>query len=169
VSHIPADASPLLGGRAWTITAVVVVGEEPLSGVVYARGSHNVGHSFFVADGVLHFAYNALGTHHRASGPLELSPGRHELFARFDRAGSAGTLTVGADGQDLASVEIPWIVRMLGSTGMDIGCDRLSEVVDDYRGPNPCTGKIERLVVELRSRLAAEDVATTARVEMARE
>lgn len=169
VSHIPADASPLLGGRAWTISAEVVVGGGPLSGVVYARGSHNVGHSFFVADGVLHFDYNALGTHHRASAPLVLEPGRHVLFARFDRKGPGGVLTVGADSGDLASIEIPWIVRMLGSTGMDIGCDRLSEVVDDYRGPNPFTGTIERLVVELRSRAAAEDVATTARVEMARE
>ena len=169
VSHIPADASPLLGGRAWTITAEVEVGEVPASGVLYARGSHNVGHSFFVAGGQLHFDYNALGTHHRASAPVQLAPGRHVLSARFDRTGPGGVLTIVADGGDLASVEIPWIVRMLGSTGMDIGLDRLSEVVDDYRGPNPFTGRIERFVVELRSRMAPEDVATTARVEMARE
>jgi arylsulfatase len=169
VSHIPADASPLLGGRAWTITAHVAVDGAAPAGVLYARGSHNVGHSFFVGGGHLHFDYNALGTHHRASAPLQLSPGVHTLFARFDRTGSGGVLTIGADGVELDSVEIPWIVRMLGSTGMDVGCDRLSEVVDDYRGPNPFTGRIERLVVELRSRMGSEDVATTARVELARE
>jgi arylsulfatase len=169
VSHVPADAAPLLGGRAWTIIAHVVVDDAQPRGVVYARGSHNVGHSFFVADGHLHFDYNALGTHHRASAPLQLAPGPHALFARFDRSGSGGVLTVGADGTDLGSVEVPRIVRMLGSTGMDVGCDRLSEVVEDYTGPNPFTARIERLVVELRSRAGAEDVATTARVEMARE
>jgi len=169
VSHVPADASPLVGGRAWTVSAYVVVDGTPVSGVLYARGGHNVGHSFFVADGNLHFDYNALGTHHRASAPLDLRPGTHVLSARFDRAGPGGVLTIGTDGMDLASVEIPWVVRMLGSTGMDIGCDRLSEVVDDYRGPNPFTGRIERLTVEIRGRMAAEDVAATARVEMARE
>ncbi len=168
ISHIPADAAPLLGGRAWTISADVVV-DGAAAGVIYARGSHNVGHSFFLHGGQLHFDYNALGTHHRASAPLELAPGRHVLTARFDRTGPGGVLTVGADDRDLASVDIPWIVRMLGSTGMDIGRDALSEVVDDYAGPYPFTGRIDRLVVELRSRMAAEDVESTARVEMARE
>jgi hypothetical protein len=36
-----------LGAREWTLTADVCV-TGPVNGVVYARGSHNVGHSFFV-------------------------------------------------------------------------------------------------------------------------
>ena len=169
VSHIPADAAPLLGGRAWTITAHVTVEDQPPAGVLYARGSHNVGHSFFVDNGVLHFDYNALGTHHRASAAVTLGPGRHRLMARFDRREGGGVLTVGADGVDLASAEVPRVVRMLGSTGMDIGRDGLSTVIDDYAGPNPFTGAIDKLVVELRSARSPEDVAGTARMEMARE
>ena len=168
ISHVPSDAAPLLGGRSWTITAEVVV-EGGAEGVLYARGSHNVGHSFFLADGVLHFDYNALGTHHRASAPVTLEDGRHLLTARFDRAGPGGVLSIGADGGDLASVEVPRLVRMLGSTGMDVGRDALSTVVDDYRGPNPFTGRIEQLTVELRSPRSQADVAATAMVEMARE
>lgn len=169
ISHIPADASPSLGGRAWTITAEVDVADGGANGVLYARGSHNVGHSFFVHEGVLHFDYNALGTHHRASAPVQLGPGRHTLYARFDRDGSAGILTIGAGGEDLASTEIPWIVRILGSTGTDIGRDALSTVVDDYEGPNPFTGTIEQVTIEIRSRRAAEDIEATAMTEMARE
>ena len=63
ISHIPADASPTLGGRAWTITADVDVDVEGQPhGVLYARGSHNVGHTFFLGDGALVFDYNALTT-----------------------------------------------------------------------------------------------------------
>ncbi len=169
ISHVPADAAPLVGGRSWTVTAEVVVGSEPASGVLYARGGHNVGHSFFLDGGSLHFDYNALGTHHRASAPLSLGPGRHRLVARFDRKEHGGMLAIGADGSDLASVEIPWAVRMLGSTGMDIGCDRLSTVVDDYEGPNPFSGTIETVTVEIRSPRSAEDVESTARMELSRE
>ena len=168
VTHIPADACPPLSGRPWLITAEIEVG-GPAQGVLYARGSHNVGHSFFVHDGQLHFDYNALGTHYRASAPLDLGPGRHVLIARFERAGPGGQLTIGADGRDLDTVAIPSIIRMLGSTGLDIGRDSLSPVVSDYAPPFPFDGRIERITFSVRRRADAEDVAATARVEMSRE
>jgi arylsulfatase len=169
MAHVPADAAPPLGGRSWVITADVEVGGRGAEGVLYARGSHNVGHSFFVKDGMLLFDYNALGTHHRASAPVTLGPGRHALVARFTRTGKGGTLTLALDDDDLTEVEIPKIVRMLGSTGVDIGRDALSPVVDDYDGPFPFTGTIDRVTFEIRSRPDAADVVATARTELAKE
>ncbi len=169
ISHIPADASPLLGARPWTITADVTVGEGGADGVLYARGSHNVGHVFFLHDGKLQFDYNALGSHHRAAAPVAFAPGHHSLSARLDRNGPGALVTIGADGEDLASVEVPWVARMLGSTGMDLGRDSLSTVVDDYQGPHPFTGRLERVVVEVRSRRTDTDVAAEARTQMAWE
>jgi len=170
LSHVPADAAPQLGGRSWTVTAdVVVPNGVAAEGVVYARGSHNVGHSFFVLGGALHFDYNALGSHRRACGPVHLGPGRHQLVARFERDGHGGVLTVAADGVDVGSVEVPRIVRMLGSTGVDIGRDALSPVVDDYEAPFAFTGTIERVVFETSGRRSAADVAATTRTELARE
>jgi hypothetical protein len=58
---------------------------------------------------------------------------------------------------------------MLGSTGMDIGRDALSTVVDDYEGPNPFTGTVEQVTVEVRSQPGPADVAAQAATEMARE
>jgi len=168
IAHIPADASPPLGGRSWTVTADVEVAGE-VEGVLYARGGHNVGHSFFVKDGALQFDYNALGTHTRAAAPMSLAPGKHELAARFERTGRAGTLTLAVDGEDLTSVEIPKLVRMLGSTGLDVGRDALSPVVDDYAGPFPFTGTIDRVTFSIRSRADAAEVAATARAELAKE
>jgi arylsulfatase A-like enzyme len=168
VTHIPADACPPLSGRPWLITAEVEVTGQA-EGVLYARGSHNVGHSLFLHAGQLHFDYNALGTHYRASAPLALGPGRHVITARFDRDGAGGQLTIGADGRDLDTVAIPSIIRMLGSTGLDIGRDSLSPVVSDYAPPFPFEGRIERITFSVRRRPDAEEVAATARVEMSRE
>lgn len=169
VSHLPAEACPALGGRAWTITAEVEVPAGGVEGVIYARGSHNLGHAFFLHGGALQFDYNAMGTHHRAAAPVELTPGRHVLTARFDRTGPGGTLTVGVDGEDLASVEVPQVVRILGSTGMDIGRDALSPVVDDYDAPFPFTGTIHHVTFEVRSRAERADVEAHAKAELSRE
>jgi hypothetical protein len=141
----------------------------PARGVLYARGGHNAGHSFFLHGGLLQFDYNALGTHYRAVGPADLAPGRHVLTARFDRNGPGGVLTVGADGGDLGSVQIDSVIRMLGSTGLDIGRDSLSPVVDDYDPPFPFEGRIERITFSVRSRADAEEIAATARAELSRE
>jgi hypothetical protein len=168
ISHIPADACPPFGGRAWTVTAEVEVGDGA-EGVLYARGGHNVGHSFFLHDGDLQFDYNALGTHVRARSPLALVPGEHELVARFDRAGKGGVLTLACDGDDLTSIEIPRLVRMLGSTGLDIGRDALSPVIDDYDAPFPFTGVIRRITFDIRSRADAADIAATAAAELSKE
>jgi arylsulfatase A-like enzyme len=168
VTHIPADACPPLAARPWLITAVVEV-TGPASGVLYARGGRNGGHSFFLADGQLHFDYNALGTHYRASAPLVLLPGRHAITARFDRNEEGARLVVGADGSDLGSVEIPCVVRMPGSTGVDIGRDALSAVTDAYDSSFPFEGRIERITFSVGGRADADEVAATARAELARE
>ena len=106
--------------------------------MLYARGGHNVGHSFFVKDGALQFDYNALGTHHRATRAVRRSPPAGTSSRPASTAPvSGGTLTLAVDGEDLTGVEIPKIVRMLGSTGLDVGRDALSPVVDDYERPVP--------------------------------
>jgi hypothetical protein len=142
---------------------------DGVEGVIYARGGHNVGHTFFVKDGCLQFDYNALGTHHRAAGPVALGAGRHELTASFEREGPGGTLTLAADGDVVASLAIPKIVRMLGSTGLDVGRDALSPVIDEYEAPFAFTGTIERITFDIRSRADAAEVVATARAELAKE
>jgi len=169
LAHIPADAAPPLGARSWTITADVDIPEGGVEGVVYARGGHNVGHVFFVKDGALQFDYNALGTHYRAKAMLPSPTGRHELTVSFERSGPGGTLTLVFDGEELSSIEIPKIVRMLGSTGLDVGRDALSPVVDDYGPPFAFTGVIDRISFNIRSRADAADVAAIARTELAKE
>ena len=169
IAHIPSDACPMLSGRAWTFTAEIEVGSAPLEGVIYARGGHNIGHSMFVRNGELHFYYNALGKHQRVGAPLSLKPGKHALAARFDREGETGTITLMVDGKDVGSVHIPKIMRILGSMGMDLGCDRLSPVCPDYVAPFPFTGKIEKATFEIRSRPTKIDEQAEMRAEAAKE
>ncbi len=169
LSHLPADVSPPVGGRTWTMEVDVTVAEGGCKGVLYARGGHNGGHSFFLRDGSLIFDYNALGTHYRASGSVKLGPGEHTLGARFERAGPGGTITIAANGRDVGSIELPRVLRMISSTGTDFGADTLSPVVDDYDAPFAFSGQLRRVVFEILGRPDARDVVVTARTEMAKE
>lgn len=169
IAHIPSDACPMLSGRAWTLTADVEVGKGVLEGVIYARGGHNIGHSMFIRNGELHFYYNALGKHQRAVAPISLAPGKHQIGARFDRDGESGTLTLVVDGTDVGNVQIPKIMRILGSMGMDLGCDRLSPVCPDYVAPFPFTGKIARAEFTIRSKPTKTDEQAQMRAEAAKE
>ncbi len=54
---------------------------------------------------------------------------------------------------------------MLGSTGVDVGCDRLSTVVDDYEGPFPFTGTLTRVTFRIQGSRDRGDVAATAKAE----
>ena len=169
ISHIPADAAPPMGGRSWSISCDVVVGDGGCEGVLYARGSHNVGHAFFIKDGKLQFDYNALGTHYRAAAKLELKAGAHEIEARFEREGRSGQLMMVVDGREVGRAEVGTIVRMLGSTGVDVGRNGLSPIVDDYEPPFPFTGELKRIVFRSKGRRSAADVEATARTEMGTE
>jgi arylsulfatase len=170
ISHIMMDAAPKLGMSSWTIIGDVTIPPGGAQGVLYAMGSHNIGLSFFLSDGQLQFDYNALAEHHRARAPLSLTPGRHTLTARLDAAGMSGTLTIGADGNDLGSVQVPKLMLILGPTGLDVGRDSLSPVVEDYPAPFPFTGDIHSLTVTLRPNSGDTDnMVAFAAAELAKE
>jgi arylsulfatase len=89
-----------------------------------------------------------------------------------EKIGDKGRATVSIDGVACGSVEIPRILRMISSNGMDAGCDAGSAVSDDYTAPFHFQGKIARLVFDMPGRPAkdeAEAMAVKAKVEMARQ
>ena len=168
VSHIPADAAPPLGGRSWSVTCDVEINGDS-EGILYTRGSHNVGHAFFIKDRKLQFVYNALGRHYRAIGDLELTPGAHEFGASFEREGRSGRLALTVDGREIGSTKVETIVRMPGSTGVDVGRNGLSPLVDDYEPPFAFTGRIRRITFDIKGRPGPSDVQATTRAEMGKE
>ena len=181
LSHLPSDVSPSIGGKNWEAEATFEVadGGATVSGVLYARGSHNVGHCWWVADGEIQFDYNALGTRTRVRAPLGALPaGRHSLGVRFVRDGKGGVLTLLVDGSPVGeSARVPRVVRILGSTGTDIGRGPVNAIVPDLTGPTPFSVALETVVFRVLGRRttadpaadAAADLAATVRAELSRE
>ncbi len=172
ISHVPTDAAPRLGLRPWTITAEI---ERPAAGgdgVLVARGSHNLGFSFYIKDGHLVFDYNVFTTHYRAVSEQPLPAGRLRAGVHFAPADGAAEITLLVNGASAGRVHAAQTVRILGSTGMDIGRDSLSPVTDDYPAPFPFDGAIHRVMFETQpgsARTEREQRAAEARAEAARE
>jgi arylsulfatase len=171
ISHMPSDTSPRLGARSWEITTEIERSSADDEGVLVAQGTHNVGFSFYVKDNRLVFDYNYFTQHTRVESETELPTGRRRAGVRFVRRDQSGEMTLLIDGAAAGSGQVPRILRMVSSTGLDVGRDSLSPVTDDYEAPFEFTGTIHRVNFELlrREDVEREAAEAEARTEMARE
>ncbi|NRA04535.1 MAG: arylsulfatase [Myxococcales bacterium] len=150
ISHVPADASPPLGNRSWILRAEIERQAQD-QGVLAAIGTRNCGLSFYVKDRRLVFDYNWFHEHTRVVSKRELPAGASEVAVHFMRRDEKAEATLVIDGEECGAVPIPRILRMISSTGLDVGRDGLSGVTDDYAAPFPFSGKIAKVVFELVS------------------
>ena len=80
----PSRPGVAINGRSYTIAAGVELDSADAEGVLYAHGGVAGGHSLYVKDRRLHYAFNWIGTHLQdVVADRELTPGRHVLTAEF--------------------------------------------------------------------------------------
>jgi arylsulfatase len=171
MSPLPAQAGASLGGRSWDLVATV---ERPAGaeGVLYASGTQNSGLSLFVEGDRLVFDYNCFGEHHVVESSVRVPEGEATLGVRFRREGDGGHATLVIDGHECGRVDVPFVMRMMSSTGPSVGCDHGSPVSPRYAAPFPFTGRLERVEIQLlstRPREQAERAEAEARATMARQ
>jgi arylsulfatase len=172
VAHMTGEVSPALGNRSFIATAEVERPTAKSEGAIFALGTGNNGMAFYVLGDRLVFDYNLFRQHCKAISDRPVPAGKSTLSVSVEKLGDNGRATVSIDGVACGSVDIPKILRMISSNGMDAGCDGGSAVSDDYHGPFHFQGKIARLVFDMPGRPAkdeAEAMAVKAKVEMARQ
>lgn len=165
---IPPQAAAGVGGRSWDLEARVVRRGED-QGVLMATGNENAGLSIFVREGRLTFDYNIFGEHHLVVSEETVPVGPSVLGVRFRRGRDDAEATLTIDGRDVGRGHLPFLMRIISSTGMSIGLDHGSPVSNLYDDEFPFQGTIERVDIQLVSSHAAEEQATAAREGMARQ
>ena len=118
--------------------------------------------AFYVLGDRLVFDYNLFTHHYKAISDRPIPVGKSSLSVHLEKFGEKGRTTVFIDGVACGSVEIPKILRMISSNGMDAGSDSGSAVSDDYQAPFNFQGKINRLVIEMPDRSKNSVVCVTA-------
>ncbi len=130
-------------------------------GVVFAHGGVSGGHSLFVKDGKLRYAFNWVGTYmQNVTAESELEPGKHLVVAEFTATGknddpkmpgAKGTLDLYVDDEKVGSGEIvtqPGYFCVVGD-GLCVGRDSASPVTPEYKAPFHFTGEIEKVIIDV--------------------
>jgi arylsulfatase len=166
VTRLPWPVAPALYGRAYTITADVEVPETGGDGAIFAQGGNQGGVTLFVKN--RHVVYEVNAYNQRAgqlvsSDPLQpgkahivlnliLSPGevgQIDAFAYTLRRPVAGVGQLSINGRAQGEAQFANVNASLNET-LDIGCDLGSPVSHDYKPPNCFSGKIDKVVIELK-------------------
>ena len=89
-ADVPESAGVAINGRSYTITAGVKVDSVDAEGVLYAHGGVAGGHSLFVKDRKLCYAFNWVGTYlQNVVADREITAGPHVFVAEFWSAARA--------------------------------------------------------------------------------
>ena len=174
LTPMPAQVGAGIAGRSWDLGATI---DRPAGagGVLYANGNENSGVSVFVTDDRLVLDYNCFGEHHVVRSERAVPAGPAVVGVRFRRGDDGGDVTLVIDGEDAGSMHVPFVMRMISSTGASVGLDHGSQVSDLYDGAFPFEGVLERVDIQLQSGRGGRtadgdgDGDTAARSTMARQ
>jgi arylsulfatase len=164
---VPFFAAPRILNRPHAITADVQIPDSGAEGVLLCQGSLAGGFTFYLKDGLLHYAHNYLARSiSTVQSDSPVPSGRHALRFEFEPTGevdffggrgSPGRLRLYVDeelvGSDEADVTTP-IAFNPGS--LTCGRDPGSTVVEDYDGPFEFTGKLFTVTVDVSGKLITE-------------
>ena len=126
-------------------------------GALVNRGTINSGFAFYILGGRLHFDYNCFHAHTTVAAPTALVGGERVVAFQVERLpGRRAAVRLLVDGDVVADGEIPLLLGMLSSTGMDLG-RATAPVNRDYQPPFAYPGKIRRVTFELPKRRTEQD------------
>jgi len=157
MTRLPTEAAPAIGGRSWTMRADVERLDPAQNGVLVAFGTANTGFSWYLHDGQVVFDYNLFGTHYRATTPAP-PVGRSMIEVSLDRNDDGAEIVVRTVAGSSEPTQVPFILRFIAMSGMDIGRDGGSPITDAYRPPHPFAGTFHELVVEITDDLSVDEI-----------
>ena len=173
IAHLPAEVSPAVGNRTWIMTADIRRSNERDEGVLVAMGTQNCGYCWYIKDNLSIFDYNIFTEHHIIRSNITVPTGECSLGVNFIRKGRKGMITLTIGQKECGSIQVPYVMRMISSTGLDIGRNSLSPITEDYNAPFNFTGMIKKVHIKLpRYRKPSqmhEDANTQYRAEMSRQ
>ncbi len=163
VDRLRDAVAPMLLGRAFTITADVVIPANGANGVIVAQGGRYGGFSLFVKNNRVFYEMNAFGnragqivssdplTAGKTQIVLKLVPDsvkKVELFEDPEVASQPGTGTLSIDGKPEGVGRFANVNGRSRET-FDVGSDLGSAVSQEYQSPDRFTGKIDRVTIQL--------------------
>jgi len=161
-ADVPESQAVNIRNRSYSLAAQVDIPDGGAEGVLFAHGSRFGGHTLYVKDNRLHYAYNFVGSFEQKIAATEDLPSGTDLLlsASFDKDGedppgvSTGTLSLYHGDRKVGEARIKTQPGkfMIGEEGLCFGRDSGEPVTDDYPGVAPhrfTGGTIKRVAVDV--------------------
>ena len=87
----------------------------------------------------------------------------------FDRTPSGADVRLDAGAGQAGQIEVPWVLRFIGMSGMDVGRDAGSPISDAYEPPFAFDGGFTNLEFEVTEELPPQEVLRLDRERVRRE
>ena len=143
--------------RSHTITAEVEVPQGGANGVILAQAGRFGGWSFYLKDGKPTYTYNWLGLkQYTVAAEQALPAGRATIRFEFTYdgggVGKGGTGTLYINGTNVATgrIDQTQCCAFSADEGADVGADEGTPVTEDYQVPFKFTGKIDKVMIDLK-------------------
>jgi len=152
MATLPDEVSPNTIDRSHVISAELSRISADDGGVLVSRGTAFGGFTFFVQDNRLHYEENVAGIRHELVASSGLPLGTCTAEFRFTSTGRlAGLASLLVDGASVAEGAFEGTIPDLIATsgGLRCGADSPIAVSTRYAGPNPFSGELLRVVIEL--------------------
>ncbi len=155
--RIPEPAAPPVKNQSWTLTAEVHTEGAETEGVIMGFGGVSSGITLYLQDGVPVFEYNYFEDHTVVQGNQALPAGEAKVRVDFQYKGAKGEAGKGADivlavnGETVAKGSMEATVpARFGVDTFGIGEDTGQPVTQSYKTPFRFTGRIEKVVVDIK-------------------
>jgi arylsulfatase len=157
LTALPEAAAPDLKNKSFTITANAEIAASGSEGVVFTQGGFTGGWGFYLQQGKLVGLHNYLDLErYRVVSTESVPTGKVTLIMDFKYdgggVGKGGTISLFANGKEIGKGHIEKTTPFKYSLfeGQDIGEDTGSPIDFSYKPPFKFTGKLDRVVVELK-------------------
>jgi arylsulfatase len=162
--RIPESSAPNTKNKSHTITVNLENPREGCNGVLVAEGGIVGGFTLYVKEGRPTYEYNWFTQErYKVTGSQKLPIGACAIRIDFDYdgggIGKGGNVSLFVNDKKVAAgrVEKTEIARFSADETFDVGMDTGSPVSTDYESPNPFTGTIKSVRIELRASKLSSD------------
>jgi arylsulfatase len=153
MSAVPRSNMLNFRNRSYTISADVEIPPGGAEGVLLSLGGRFGGFSFFIEKNRLNYVYNWVGLERYTVTSTESPPaGSAKLRLEFNTVGNGGVATLFVNDKRVGEGKIGRLVPITFglSEGLTVGRDPSTPVTESYQSPFEFTGKIKKVVMELK-------------------
>ena len=151
--------------KSHSVTAQIVVKEEPAEGVIIAQGANIGGWSLYTKSGKLKYCYNLAGIKYfYVESVTSLTAGEHQVRMEFaydgGGLGKGGNVTLYVDGGKVGEGRVDATLAMIYSAddGCDVGRDTGANVAEDYPPlRNAFNGVVKGVEIAIREAAVAPE------------